>query len=105
MSEYQYYEFQALDYSSRTTKCVSCANTPPARPSRPHASSEKTALLYRLATDHEHGLRAELLRRFHSTRLTAGSATAEKSRTVAALLDEVERRERHPAARAEKRDV
>jgi hypothetical protein len=90
MSEYQCYEFQALHRP--LTRWI--AGLP---------ESEKIALLCRLATDHEYG--AELLRRFHSTHLTAGSATAEKSRTVAALLDEVERRERHSAARAGKSDV
>jgi hypothetical protein len=66
--------------------------------------SEKTALLSRLAIDNEHGLRAELLRRYHHTRPTVGSATVVKSRTVAVLLDEVERRERQRVARAGKRE-
>jgi hypothetical protein len=67
--------------------------------------SEKTALLCRLATDEEHGLRAELLRRFHSARLAGRSTPVKKSRTVAALLDEAEQRERQPAVRAGKRDL
>jgi hypothetical protein len=66
--------------------------------------SEKTALLSRLAIDNEHGLRAELLRRYHHTRPTVGSAAEVKSRTVAVLLDEVERRERQRVARAGRRD-
>ncbi len=67
--------------------------------------SEKTALLSRLAIDHEHGLRAELLRRYHHTHPTVGSATVVKSRTVAEFLDEVERRERQRVARAGRRKV
>jgi len=66
--------------------------------------SEKTALLSRLAIDNEHGLRAELLRRYHHTRPTVGSATVMKSRTVAVLLDDVERRERQRVARAGRRE-
>jgi hypothetical protein len=62
--------------------------------------SEKTALLSRLAIDNEHGLRAELLRRYHHARPTVGSARVMKSRTVAVLLDDVERRERQRVARA-----
>ena len=66
--------------------------------------SEKTALLSRLAIDNEHGLRAELLRRYHHTRPTVDSPTAAKSRTVAELLDEVERRERQRLAREGRRE-
>jgi hypothetical protein len=66
--------------------------------------SEKTALLSRLAIDNEHGLRAELLRRYQHARPTVGSATVAKSRTVAELLDEVERRERQRVARAGRRE-
>jgi len=66
--------------------------------------SEKTALLSRLAVDNEHGLRAELLRRYHHTRPTVDSPTAAKSRTVAELLDEVERRERQRLAREGRRE-
>jgi hypothetical protein len=66
--------------------------------------SEKSALLRRLAIDNEHGLRAELLRRYHHTRPPVGSATVVKSRTVAVLLDEVERRERQRVARAGRRE-
>jgi hypothetical protein len=65
--------------------------------------SEKAALLSRLAIDNELGLRAELLRRYHRTRPTVGSATVAKSRTVAELLDEVELRERQRLARAGRR--
>jgi hypothetical protein len=66
--------------------------------------SEKTALLSRLAIDNEHGLRAELFRRYHDTHPTVGSATVVKPRTVAVLLDEVERRERQRVARAGRRE-
>ncbi len=66
--------------------------------------SEKTALLSRLAIDNEHGLRAELVRRYHHTRPTVGSTTVMKSRTVAVLLDEVERRERQCLAREGRRE-
>ena len=64
-----------------------------------------TALLCRLATDDEHGLRAELLQRFHSARLTARPTPVKKSRTVAALLDEAEQLEQRPAVRKGKCDV
>jgi hypothetical protein len=68
------------------------------------SESEKTALLSRFAIDNELGLRAELLRRHHHTRPTVGSPTVAKSRTVAELLDEVERRERQRAARVGTRE-
>jgi hypothetical protein len=66
--------------------------------------SEKTALLSRLAIDNEHGLRAELFRRYRHTRPTVGSAPVVKPRTVAVLLDEVERRARQRVARAGRRE-
>src|SRR5713101_8631096 len=65
--------------------------------------SEKTTLLS-LAIENEHGLRAELLRRYRRARPMVGSAKVVKSRTVAVLLDEVERRERQRVARAGRRE-
>jgi hypothetical protein len=61
------------------------------------SESDKTALLCRLANGEEHALRAELLRRFHNVRLAeTRSTTVRKTRTVAELMDEVERRRRPP---------
>jgi hypothetical protein len=69
------------------------------------SESDKTALLCRLANGDEPGLRAELLRRFHDVRLTkTRSATVRKTRTVGALMDEIERR-RQPPTRAKARST
>jgi len=66
--------------------------------------SEKSALLYRFATEEGRGVRADLLQRFRNTSHDSRPATVERSRTVGALLDEAERRAHQPAKRVGKRD-
>ena len=65
--------------------------------------SEKSALLYRFATEEGRGVRADLLQRFRNASRVSRPATVEKSRTVGALLDEAERRAHQAAKRVEKR--
>jgi hypothetical protein len=65
--------------------------------------SEKSALLYRFATEEGRGVRADLLQRFRNTSRVSRPATVEKSRTVGALLDEAERRTHQATKRVGKR--
>jgi hypothetical protein len=66
--------------------------------------SEKSALLYRFATEEGRGARADLLQRFRNASRVSRPTTVEKSRTVGALLDEAERRAHQAAKRGGKRD-
>jgi hypothetical protein len=52
--------------------------------------SEKTALLCRLVTEEGRSVRAEMLQRFRNANRVSRPVSAEKPRTVGALLDEVE---------------
>jgi hypothetical protein len=69
----------------------------------PLSNSEKTALLCRLMTEDGRSVRAELLRRFRNVSRVSRPASAEKPRTVGALLDEVEGRARQAVNRVGKR--
>ena len=66
------------------------------------SDSEKTALLCRLVTEDGCSVRAELLRRFRNVSRVSRPASAEKPRTVGALLDEVEGRARQAVNRVGK---
>ena len=67
------------------------------------SDSEKTALLRRLVTEDGRSVRAELLRRFQNVSRVSRPASAEKPRTVGALLDESEVRTRQAVNLVRKR--